>query len=394
MRKNNVYSHIVDLTHGNRKKTDRIIWSLQGRFEHGRIVLNSEEDWTEFIDQLVMFPANGVHDDLCFVAGTLISTPDGNKPIETLKVGDWVDTPIGARQVIAAQLTNSQAQVYALNSGLVGTGGHPVMTNNGWKPLCEINKNDIIVYQHNKGLSWVSQLKRAWFVSRFTSMDTSTTVTQNPRKRLTASISPSLAVVGCFTGTFGSSTMEQYQTNARYTTKIRTTSITTFQTLSALASRITSWSILPKSGKEQHHQSDLSILPISGVWRLFGMVQQKDWLGIAPIVKSLGRVGLRLNILARSAVQNLSPSRLQGFIIALVSVRQRSGGVNIQTITRLKARHPVYNLTVVDANCYYANGILVHNCDALSYIDQLAITSYFQDDDEDEWQPLDIISGI
>ena len=64
MRKNNVYSHIVDLTHGNRKKADRIIWSLQGRFEHGRIVLNSEEDWDEFKDQLLLFPAQGVHDDL------------------------------------------------------------------------------------------------------------------------------------------------------------------------------------------------------------------------------------------------------------------------------------------------------------------------------------------
>lgn len=64
MRKNNVYSHIVDLTHGNRKKADRIIWSLQGRFEHGRIVLNSDEDWDVFLDQLLMFPAQGVHDDL------------------------------------------------------------------------------------------------------------------------------------------------------------------------------------------------------------------------------------------------------------------------------------------------------------------------------------------
>jgi len=64
MRKNNVYSHIVDLTHGNRKKTDRIIWSLQGRFEHGRIVLNADEDWDIFLDQLLMFPAQGVHDDL------------------------------------------------------------------------------------------------------------------------------------------------------------------------------------------------------------------------------------------------------------------------------------------------------------------------------------------
>jgi predicted phage terminase large subunit-like protein len=64
MRKNNVYSHIVDLTHGNRKKTDRIIWSLQGRFEHGRVILNREGDWDTFTDQLLMFPAQGVHDDL------------------------------------------------------------------------------------------------------------------------------------------------------------------------------------------------------------------------------------------------------------------------------------------------------------------------------------------
>jgi phage terminase large subunit-like protein len=64
MRKNNVYSHIIDLTHGNRKKTDRVIWALQGRFEHGRVILNNDENFDEFVDQLLMFPAQGVHDDL------------------------------------------------------------------------------------------------------------------------------------------------------------------------------------------------------------------------------------------------------------------------------------------------------------------------------------------
>ena len=82
MRKNNVYSHIVDLTHGNRKKTDRIIWSLQGRFEHGRIVLNSEEDWDAFTDQLLMFPANGVHDDL----------PDALSYIDQLAVTSYFES--------------------------------------------------------------------------------------------------------------------------------------------------------------------------------------------------------------------------------------------------------------------------------------------------------------
>lgn len=64
MRKNNVYTHIQDLTHGNKKKTDRVVWSLQGRMEHGRISFNEDEDWKEFQDQLVMFPTAGVHDDL------------------------------------------------------------------------------------------------------------------------------------------------------------------------------------------------------------------------------------------------------------------------------------------------------------------------------------------
>lgn len=64
MRKNNIYAHIQDLTHGNKKKTDRVVWSLQGRMEHGRISFNEEEDWEEFKDQLIMFPTVGVHDDL------------------------------------------------------------------------------------------------------------------------------------------------------------------------------------------------------------------------------------------------------------------------------------------------------------------------------------------
>lgn len=64
MRKNNIYAHITDLTHGNKKKTDRVVWALQGRLEHGRITFNQDEEWDEFYDQLIMFPTVGVHDDL------------------------------------------------------------------------------------------------------------------------------------------------------------------------------------------------------------------------------------------------------------------------------------------------------------------------------------------
>lgn len=64
MRKTNVYAHIQDLTHGNKRKQDRIAWALQGRLEHGRISFNEDEDWRDAFDQIAMFPTSGVHDDL------------------------------------------------------------------------------------------------------------------------------------------------------------------------------------------------------------------------------------------------------------------------------------------------------------------------------------------
>lgn len=64
MRKNNTYAHISDLTHGNKRKQDRIAWALQGRLEHGRIYFNEDEDWREAWDQISMFPTAGLHDDL------------------------------------------------------------------------------------------------------------------------------------------------------------------------------------------------------------------------------------------------------------------------------------------------------------------------------------------
>ena len=55
---------VEELTHGNKKKVDRIVWALQGRFEHGAITLNEGEWNSEFLDELFQFPNALVHDDL------------------------------------------------------------------------------------------------------------------------------------------------------------------------------------------------------------------------------------------------------------------------------------------------------------------------------------------
>ena len=64
MKSGNRFFRVEELTHGNKKKVDRVVWALQGRFEHGKIEL-AEGEWnTAFLDELFQFPNPLVHDDL------------------------------------------------------------------------------------------------------------------------------------------------------------------------------------------------------------------------------------------------------------------------------------------------------------------------------------------
>ena len=58
------FFRVEELTHGNKKKTDRVMWALQGRFENGVIKLNKGEWNAHFLDQLFQFPDALTHDDL------------------------------------------------------------------------------------------------------------------------------------------------------------------------------------------------------------------------------------------------------------------------------------------------------------------------------------------
>jgi predicted phage terminase large subunit-like protein len=64
MKANQRFFRVEELTHGNKRKIDRIVWALQGRFEHGKITLNKGEWNTTFLDELFQFPNKLVHDDL------------------------------------------------------------------------------------------------------------------------------------------------------------------------------------------------------------------------------------------------------------------------------------------------------------------------------------------
>jgi len=74
---------ITDVTHGGKKKADRITWALQGRMEHGKITFNRNSNWnSELETQLIEFPSKGTHDDII----------DSLSYIDQVSVADFMHT--------------------------------------------------------------------------------------------------------------------------------------------------------------------------------------------------------------------------------------------------------------------------------------------------------------
>lgn len=79
MRKNNIFAHIEPIQIGGQgSKISRITYNLQGLFEHGRISLNTRENWDQFKIEYMSFPSKKAHDDLLdslsLVANMVVTT--------------------------------------------------------------------------------------------------------------------------------------------------------------------------------------------------------------------------------------------------------------------------------------------------------------------------------
>jgi|TARA_B100000745_G_scaffold28257_1_gene18124 phage terminase large subunit-like protein len=64
MRRLNTYPYITELSHGNQKKYDRIVWALQGRMEQGRLTFQPGAYTKKLLNQLLDFPNPLAHDDM------------------------------------------------------------------------------------------------------------------------------------------------------------------------------------------------------------------------------------------------------------------------------------------------------------------------------------------
>ena len=89
MRARNRYFRVELLTHGNKKKVDRVVWALQGRMENKKVTLN-KGDWNPtFLDQLFQFPSPMTHDDLIDALAYIDQLAEVAYPSAFAQIDDW-----------------------------------------------------------------------------------------------------------------------------------------------------------------------------------------------------------------------------------------------------------------------------------------------------------------
>lgn len=130
-RKRNQFPNTVMLKHGGIMKETRIR-GLIPRYEMGTIY-HIEDSCNELEEQLLRFP-RGLHDDVCFVAGTKIEVPNGN---------------------IISQVSTGIKDIYSFMGSEV-TSNHPYLTQRGFIRLDSLRYSDRIIVWKNKSLMELS----------------------------------------------------------------------------------------------------------------------------------------------------------------------------------------------------------------------------------------------
>jgi len=318
----------------------------------------------------------------------MIKTNTGSKPIETIHSGEFVWTRMGWRRIIAAGMTEKNARIVTVkigNSQISGTSNHKIYVNNKWAPLDALRYIDIMN---------VCKLKPSYFT------ESSFGAIPNQRIGLIAIIIDHIQTIlkrglGHYIERFGKTPLGQFLQECWYIIKTRIQQITDWKIYNCLQGNNT---ILSISG-ESALQHNAKIWNTYEKRRKFGIDRPKDELGTKSMHKRCGKEWSHINEYAMSAGRNMRLARRMGVTVSVpmhakqevvsspVSISKRENakdvGKNLQSINiPLHAtaqenvqgwhveseRKPVYNLTIEDTHEFFANGILVHNCDAIRYL--------------------------
>lgn len=335
------------------------LWVLEGCAEWLRTVpvLQRDKDKPDDVD--------------CWVAGTMIATPDGERPIEAIRPGDIVCTPVGDRRVLRSYLSGASETVLVhLSNGKVlqGTPRHKIFVRGrGLLPLdqlsCHMILKERIKWQSalSIAVSCIGAIRGAFTTLRAAAMS----LADGPASIVRSGSMPATASPLAGTSTIATAT----------------TTTTTSPTWSACrrpsTPRCTCGSAYPVT-LDAGSRSGVALRPggpscatTRGRWwrgRLNGNARAV----IAGLLSALD-IPARLTALTRARRPPASTSNWSARSAGPSSAgsgtpRGKCGPVRIVAVGRCGKRTPVYNLTVEDAHLFYANGVLSSNTDGEDHL--------------------------
>lgn len=333
-------------------RTRELSWDVY----RGLVKLKKDDKMSQYlVNEAALFAEDmsHAHDDSCFVAGTKVATIWGNKNIEDLKVGDLVITPWGVSPITR---TTSRMKPVIDNIGLTGTKDHKIYTTHDYSfdSLENVDYSMVSKLTIKELISW--QIK-----SLYCSMAKNTTITQRQDiMKIKAFLTEKEKQSG-FIGLFMNFIREKKFLKAIiFITKMKIKIITTLA-IWLLCHRANMLKFIAKEllrfgkglkCKKQVNEGEKK--------QKFGTLLKREENGILNIKKNIlpNYISQRYVL---TAEENLTPQKTTGN-------KKYVDGAEINTLKENyeeKQEKIVYNITV-KAGCYYANNILVSNCDAAS----------------------------
>jgi len=314
----------------------------------------------------------------CFVAGTMVMTERGERPIETVRRGEFVWTRAGLRVVTFSGQTGERPTMRAtLSSGrdLIATADHKVWTQDGWMQLELLTPSDTLV-------EWESTDQAKLLSSTARSTDGIRTGRTSPWP----ATSPH-PTASSFIGRSGSICAAQSLRGITSTTRTATTPTTESRTSSPSTDANTS-APTAEARSEQPSRRIASFgtqfLPLGP-----GTLRQRAWHGIletlsrrwlpAPCspsrVSSAGLPFRPSSLTPSCAAGSAAPSSAAipasttssspvndaascSSATATPGIRASVRTLAVEPTGRIE---PVYDLTVEGEHEFFANGVLVHN---------------------------------
>lgn len=347
-------------------------------------------DYGRFMKNLTTYSFDypNKYDDACFEENTLIATNKGYKAIKDIKVGDKVLTPIGFRKVINCGITGKKEVINKFN--LKVTKNHKVWNSDKFTPIEDVNSAE--------NLSRLSIKELIEWKYKMLLCSTEKNIEKWERENITYAHRKTIKkekVLKDFMWRFGN-----FITNKKYL------KATTFiiKMVILLITTLTTWSVF-QLGNIYHNMAE-KICKIKRksnkqkkTWRKqekklkSGTKVKKEKSGIKNIMQSVWQKAMNLkkkenvssvikNILPKKQIKNTVQTvanKKPAICVDQKDVKYAEKPFIQQDILHIRVQKSaeqrkekeakkinVYNLTIEEAGCYYANDILVSNCDAIA----------------------------